>query len=65
MLDQQTEMLIAECFAGKVCRKCGTQADRFVKGKFYCNPCLTRTTYTDDGEDRKVHKATWRPERVE
>jgi hypothetical protein len=36
-LDSETVRRMAECFAGRACRRCGRAAVRLAHGRFYCD----------------------------
>jgi hypothetical protein len=51
-LESETVRRLAECFAGRVCRRCGHTAGRLARGRFYCDRHLPRDRAAAGGPAR-------------
>jgi hypothetical protein len=54
-LNSETVRRLAECFAGRLCRRCGHAAERLAGGRFYCGRHLPRDRAAAE-EPAKVYK---------
>jgi hypothetical protein len=54
-LESVTLQRLAECFAGRACRRCGLAAARLAHGRFYCDRHFRRDK-ARSGEGAKVYK---------